>query len=343
MNAPGMTLVIAAVLNLLGCASSGPLQPFAADAAQRWPAPPQLARVHYVRSFSSPGELGLRPGVWDRFIGLLVGSERSRIMRPMGLAVTPDAGLVAVADPGAGCVHRFDLAHARYDCLPGPDRSRLPSPIGVAVEPDGTLYTTDSALAQVFTAAPNAREFRRLELSPPVAQPTGIALAGGEGLLYVTDTENHVVRVYDASGSLVREIGGRGGEAGRFNYPTYVWSGDGEILVSDSLNFRIQRFDAAGGSTGMFGRPGDGSGDMQRPKGLAADVHGHIYVADALSGALQIFDRSGRLLLSIGGKGQAPGQFWLPAGVAVTSGGLIFVADSFNHRVQVFRHAEAIP
>ena len=104
------------------------------------------------------------------------------------------------------------------------------------------------------------------------------------------------------------------------------------------MNFRVQRLSPHGDVLGVFGRPGDGAGDMARPKGVASDRLGHVYVVDALFDAVQVFDETGRLLLGFGESGQGPAQFWLPAGIAIDDHDRIYVADSYNGRVQVFRY-----
>jgi hypothetical protein len=109
------------------------------------------------------------------------------------------------------------------------------------------------------------------------------------------------------------------------------------------MNFRIQVFDVEDGVVTVFGRPGNTSGSLSRPKGIAMDNHGHIYVVDGGHHAMQIFDRNGQLLLGVGQQGREQGQFWLPSGVFATSDDLIFVADAYNRRVQVFRYVGGGP
>ena len=102
------------------------------------------------------------------------------------------------------------------------------------------------------------------------------------------------------------------------------------------MNSRIQLLDPAGAFLGSFGEPGDATGYMARPKGIATDSRGHIYVADALFHAVQIFDRQGNFLYSFGSQGQGTGEFWMPAGLYIDQQDHIYVADSYNGRVQMF-------
>jgi len=71
-----------------------------------------------------------------------------------------------------------------------------------------------------------------------------------------------------------------------------------ENQISPSVLKEI--FDKAGQFISTFGRLGDGTGNLSRPKGMAIDQYGHIYVVDALFNNVQIFNEQGKLLLIIG-------------------------------------------
>jgi len=329
----GLNLALA----LAGCMASVPVQPYTNEGPV-WPASPEPPRLALVGEFSGPEELGIRQSVWSRMVGVLSGPSIRTMNQPMAVAATKGGQVVYVADPGAGVVHRYDLGRGRYHRLTTASDTVLPSLIGVAVADDGRVFVTDSALNRVFSAGPTDDRLVQLDLSPEPEQPTGVAVTSSGNLLVVS-TASHSVRMYNASGMLLREYGGRGSDPGKLNYPTYVWfAPPSEILVTDTLNFRVQRFDADGSVLGIFGHAGNSSGSLPRPKGVASDSFGHIYVMDSMLHALQVFDREGRLLLAVGQQGREPGQFWLPAGIFVTTDNLVFVADSRNRRVQVFRY-----
>lgn len=303
-----------------------------------WPAPPEQARVRFVRSFSSAEDLGLQKGFLAKLKDFLFGAEDSRLRRPMAVAV--DGDVVFVADPDAGGVHRFDTAGGDYALIGGPDDAPLPSPVGLARGADGEIYVADSVLAQVLVIARGARHAVPLAFDAPPAQPTGIAFDASGGRLYVTDTANHRIEVFDRAGKHLQRIGKRGTGDGEFNFPTYLWlASPHRLYATDSLNYRIEVFDAGGRFLGKLGRQGNGTGEAARPKGVATDRQGHVYVVDALFNAVQIFDGDGRLLLPIGQIGQERGEFWLPTGIFVDQAtGLIYVADSYNRRVQVLAY-----
>ncbi len=306
--------------------------------APAWPPPPDAARIQFVREFSGPADLGIRPSLWNRIKAIATGQDQHDMERPMAVAATDDGQLIYVADPGAQCIHRFDLQRGRYRCLITEQGDVLLSPVGVAISTEGKLYVTDSGLNMVFTATPDDNALQPLTLTPPPDQPTGLAV-GPTGDLFVTSTGSHSVRHYSADGRLIQEFGGRGSALGQMNYPTYLWlSSATELLVTDTMNFRIQRIDPNGGVLSVFGTAGDGTGSFARPKGVSMDQAGNIYIVDGMHHAIQIFNRAGRLLLAIGSQGSAPGEFWLPSGIFVTQDNLIFVADAYNSRVQVFRY-----
>jgi DNA-binding beta-propeller fold protein YncE len=308
-----------------------------------WPFGPAQPRVEFVKTFSRPADLGISKGFFERLKDFIFGEVDARIVKPM--AVTTSGGILFVADPGAGGVHRFDSASGDYTLIGAGEDSRLPSPVGLARGAAGEIYVADSKLAQVFVIRPGAKVAEALRLDAKLMQPTGISFDSASGRLYVADTAAHCVKIFERDGSLAGSIGRRGTGDGEFNYPTYLWrTPQGRLYVTDSMNFRVQSFDESGQFVGKVGRLGDGSGDAARPKGVATDRYGHVYVVDALFHAFQIFDETGRLLLPVGERGQGRGEFWLPTGIFIDQdsgngiGDTIYIADSYNQRIQVLRY-----
>jgi len=333
-----LPLVLAA-----GCAGQEVLDPFT-EAGPVWPAPPEAARLQFIGEFSRPTDLGIHPSLWSKVVRMTAGRAPDGLVRPMSVAVAGQANIIYVADPGAGCVHRYDLRSGKYRQLRLARDVPLLSPVGLAVAPDGRVFVSDSQLAMIFVAEADDKVLTPLRLDTPLQQPTGLAWDASTGQLYVVDTAAQIIRRYTSSGSLTEEYGQRGERAGTLNYPTYLWQDhDRNLLVSDSLNFRIQRFAHDGTALGQFGKVGDATGALSRPKGVAADSFGHVYVVDSLFHAIQIFDSDGRFLLAVGQQGQRPGQFWLPAGLFIDAQNTIYVADTHNRRIQVFRYVGGAP
>jgi DNA-binding beta-propeller fold protein YncE len=309
--------------------------------AMVWPPAPATPRIRYLRTISGPSDLQARSGRVGLLLRrILFGEEEEGFVRPYGVAAVD--GKVFVADPGLAAVHVFDLAARRYSRLKDRKRDPLISPIGVAAAADGDLLVTDSQAGKVLVFDHSNRLKFSFGTREELQRPTGIACAGDR--VYVVDTLGHRVLVYTKSERSVRlefEFGGRGTEAGRFNFPVDAAVGSsGRLYVNDSMNFRVQVFEPDGTFVQTLGGPGDSSGHFQRSKGIGLDSDENLYVVDALADTVQIFDGQGRFLLSFGAPGRSAGEFWLPSGMAVDGEDVLYVADSYNRRLQIFQYVK---
>ncbi len=302
-----------------------------------WPAPPATARIAFEQSFSTPEEFGIERGLWQWIGDFVFGEDDNRMIRPMAV-VTTDSRHIFVADPGVRGVHHFDRHDNSYRLIKREKGFDLPSPVAMATDGDGNVFVTDSRLAKVFIIRKDSQFLQPFELDTELQQPTGIAIEPESGDIYLVDTAQHQILVFDSSGELINRFGKHGILAGQFNYPTMISQRYGTLFVTDSLNYRIQLFDLDGEYLSSFGEAGQSSGYQARPKGVATDADGNIYVVDSLLNNVQLFDASGRYLMTVGEQGQLPGQFWLPTGIFISPQQKIYVADSHNRRVQVFRY-----
>jgi DNA-binding beta-propeller fold protein YncE len=298
-----------------------------------WPPPPSPARIELQSVFRRASDLGIERSLWRRVTDLISGGGELDLVRPAGVAVA--GARIAVADPGAGLVHLYDLEARRFTALRGCAGQAFAEPVAVAFL-DGTLYVSDAAAARIEIIR-DGGDCATPWLLPAGSRPAGLAADAERHRLYVADAGAHRVLAYDPSGTIVRQLGRRGNAPGELNYPTWLTvDAAGRLYVTDALNFRVQSFDADGAPLASFGQHGDGSGDFASPKGIGVGRDSEIFVVDALFDAVQIFDRDGRYLMVFGDRGREPGHFWLPSGLAV-AGDRIYVADSYNQRVQIFR------
>lgn len=340
----GWGLLVLAALASGGCSpwvgQASPKEQ-AAMAPPVWPEPPAPARMRFVSAVSSPGELGIRPSLWERLGTLLAGESTDRMVRPTGIAVRGET--MYVADPGAQVLWVLDRGARRFAALRGARGERLVSPVAVAVGARGRIYVADSQRRQVVILRDDGTTERSLP-GPPFLRPAGLAYDPSGDRLYVADSAAHRLWLLSGDGLPLGEIGGRGTGAGQFNYPTHVAVGrEGTLYVTDALGFRIQRFSRDGRFLGAFGRQGDTSGSFAAPKGVAVDSEGHVYVVDALFDAVQVFDAEGQLLLGIGRRGSGPGQFWLPGGLCIDGQDRVYIADSHNRRIQILQYLPEPP
>ncbi|MBI5070472.1 MAG: hypothetical protein HZB56_19755 [Deltaproteobacteria bacterium] len=292
--------------------------------------------IAWVGEIRGPESLGIERGFWRRVWDLVTGSDDlSGLYRPFGVAVD-GAGRVAVADPGRRLVHLFDPASASARRIGGGDEP-LVYPVAVAFL--GRLLLVADAEAGALRAFDLEGRPAPLPVAAPrLVRPSGLAVDEQRRRLYVSDAAEHLVHVLPLDpGGAASRLGGRGREAGRFNFPTHLaLDAGGGLAVCDALNFRIQLFDAELRPRSAFGQVGDGLGDLARPKGIAFDRDGVVFVVEGYFDVVQAFEPGGRLLGVFGGTGVTPGRFWLAGGMATDARGRLYVADTYNARVQVF-------
>jgi uncharacterized protein (TIGR03663 family) len=164
------------------------------------------------------------------------------------------------------------------------------------------------------------------------SEPRGLA-ADARGNLYVADTKNNRIQVFDGNGQFVRSFGASGSADGQLKEPGGVAiDSDGSVIVADTWNHRIARFGADGSWLGAFT---DESRGFFGPRAVLI-ARDWLYVADTGNKRIVRFDKQWKRVSDWGTSGNGPGQFVEPVGLAADSSGNIYVADTGNHRFQVF-------
>ena len=221
-----------------------------------WPA--GEPRVRIERVIANRRDAGGRPSSFRWVTG---AKEEPLFARPFAVAWSGDD--LAVADPGARAV----LLLTAGGKILRSQNGLFASPIGVAACGD-RLMVTDSVRGRV--AVLNRRLVFMRWLAEGLERPTGIACTDDEVL--VVETAAHRVLVFDDGGGR-RELGGRGSELGRFNFPAAITIEGDDLLVGDTLNFLIQRI-AIGPLRPIesFGALGDAPGRLHAPARARARV-----------------------------------------------------------------------
>lgn len=166
--------------------------------------------------------------------------------------------------------------------------------------------------------------------------PYGVAADGADNV-YVADTYNNRIQVFNTNGIFKRSWGQRGTGSASFILPHDVAvDGEGNVYVADTHNYRVQKFDASGIFLFQWGRKGRGNGDFAFLSGIAVGPEGAVYTIDAKLNRVQVFDSHGRYLRAWGRKGKGSGDFVAPMGLTVDGEGNVYVADSKMRRVQKF-------
>lgn len=300
-----------------------------------WPAPPAEPRIEHVQTIYGPRDFGVKLSLFYKVINFLAGSDIGvhAFSRPFDVAFD-ERDNVCFTDTGNGSVCYYNVKSRKYRRWTKVGRHRFIMPVSVAKR-GAVIYVADSEAGKVIAFLADGKPL--FEIADGLEHPVGVLATDSN--LYVADTKNHCLMVYNLHGRFERKIGTRGIGPGEYNYPTFLASGpEDAIMVTDTMNYRIQLLGQGEKAHTIIGSQGGGPGRFSRPKGVASDSLGHIYVVDALFDNIQVFNEKGQFLMSWGEAGQSRGEFWLPSGLSIDNENRIFVADSYNKRIQVFKY-----
>jgi len=111
----------------------------------------------------------------------------------------------------------------------------------------------------------------------------------GQGRLYVTDSMNFRVQIFDAEGKYIFHIGKQGDASGHLAVPKSVAVDSlGHLYIVDSYFGRVQIFDLQGRFLLAVGEIGGENGMFQVPAGMAIDSKNRIYVCDSFNKRIQV-------------------------------------------------------
>lgn len=188
--------------------------------------------------------------------------------------------------------------------------------------------TEEERLRKMLTGSTNSTE-------PAFRKP--YALAARKGRVYIADSKNQAVVVFDIPRGRVFQIGVR--NPNRLIAPiSLAIDAERRVYVLDASLKKVMVFDAPGLFLFSVGTPSD----LTKPTGVAVSPDGkQIYVVDR--GSVEnddhkviAYNPDGQELFRIGPRGSKAGQVNIPLGGVVTHEGHLLVLDSGNFRVQRF-------
>ena len=170
--------------------------------------------------------------------------------------------------------------------------------------------------------------------------PGGVAIDPA-GNVYVADSGNSRVQLFDRTGRFLRQIGGFGFGAGQFGRPQDIVATGLDVFVTDPQNRNVQRFDRGLNLVATLPSVGRDSGNVgtdlfARPWGIAVSGLGDLYITDSDSDEIVRLSSSGDVVARFGGFGDGTGRLRQPTGIVVDASGRVYVADSGNGRIAVF-------
>jgi len=289
------------------------------------------------------------------------GSAPGQFQNPRGIKVGP-AGFIYVADAGNHRIQKF-TADGQFVAAWG-QPSIIETEAGVAqgfndpwdvtVAPDGTIYVADTwnhriqrldAEGKLINAWGLFGQYGPEDTAGQSAfyGPRGVAI-GPEDRVYVTDTGNKRIQVFEPDGRFAFQWGGGDGPEGYLDEPVGIAFGpDGAVYVADTWNQRVQVFDKDGTFLRQWPVAGWDVGLADEKPYLAVDAGGYVYVTDPGHYRVLVFDGLGNYVLSFGQYGSDERSFVLPTGIAVGEDGSIYVTDAHSNRVLVFNPLDLHP
>lgn len=218
-------------------------------------------------------------------------------------------------------------------------------PFDVAIDSTGRIIVTNcTGYLVVFDSGGNFP----FTIASPGSGPGQLRCSEGVTVdrsdnIYVADSGNHRVQVFDKTGALQLIIG-PSFPGGSLGYPESVAiDSNGRIIITNLARTTVTVFDSGGDFLSFIGTRGSGDGQFLRPSGVDVDSSDNIYVSDTGRNDVQIFDKNGVFLAKFGGPGSGDGQFNLPWDLAIDSSGHIVVTEVSNRRVQVFGSSDSTP
>jgi sugar lactone lactonase YvrE len=230
-----------------------------------------------------------------RELDMIKNKAHAHFNRIIGLAMD-DGDRLFVSDPGLRHVLVFNAAHVAEDVI----TEGIVNPGALAIDRENRLlYVSDIELDQVLVYdADSLKPLRKIgttghhhELTTPgdFARPTGLAV-DADGNLYVCDTLNNRVEIFDADGKFVSTFGKAGDGPGYFSRPKGIAiDSDNHIWVADGVQDRVQVYNQEARLLISFGGHGLLPGQFQGIVNIAADKNNRIFTSEIYPGRVQQF------------------------------------------------------
>jgi len=229
--------------------------------------------------------------------------DRGKLQKPIGIDIDGN-GMVYVADVTGKRVVMYDKDGKFIRGFGEGESAALNRPSGVAVNAEGTrVFVVDTG---GVTANQEEHRVRTYDVATgkhlfDIGTRGGLegqfnlplqAAVGPDELLYVLDSGNFRVQVFDQDGNFIRKFGKVGRNYGDFARPKAIAiDPDGLVYVVDTAFSNFQIFTPEGnllmfiGQRGASGMPGR----YQLPAGIDVDEDGRIYFVDQFFRKLDIF------------------------------------------------------
>jgi len=219
--------------------------------------------------------------------------------KPKGMGLDP-SGNIIVIEPHYQRINHFSTNGTlvlQWGAR-GTNDGQFILPRAVAVNHEGEIFVSEYTLRdRVQRFSPKGAKWLQSIGTPGTEpgqfnRPEGLCV-DAQDRVYVADSCNHRIQVFDREGHFLRAYGKPGTGKGELSYPYDICvDAEGRQYVCEFGNSRIQVFDAKDVPIEVIGGPGASPGHFANPWAVALDSSGNLYVADSQNHRVQKFVRT---------------------------------------------------
>lgn len=243
-------------------------------------------------------------------------------------------------------------------------KAGLEKPVDVAVSVSGDVYVLDQESAKVFIFDSSGRlklDFGKSAPKSPssdskksvwgiiakglnvttspesvkLGKPVSLALSP-KGDIYIADTENNNIQVFNQTGKFLFLFGASGSDPGQFRFPSGVIVDQfGIVYVADRDNKRIEFFSPQGIFLGSFSTEGE-------PVDIGIDPQRNLYVLMPNLQKIVKYSPDGKELKSITCKMNKRNYVSKATGITVDKRGDIYISENYEHSVKKLDSSEIV-
>lgn len=286
------------------------------------------------------------------FLGVYGWSRGEKFRNPGGVFYYAKRNEIYVADSGNHQILIFDLGGVpaarirHYVDGKDPGESRPGEPKQVAVNSRGDIFCVDALARYLDVMDYRGRQIKRvypgelLQMGRDKVGCNAVAVDAADNIYLATGGGESTILVLDRELQLVRQIGAKGEEKGKFLSISGVWvDAASKVYVTDARGEpSVQVFSPEGKLILSFGAHSAGPNNFSLPSGIATDELGNIYVLDSLRHLIAAFTAEGKFVARLsGGFGQRPGDLSYPSGITCDGRRTLFTVEKVGARLQGFK------